>query len=92
MFLTSLSAPTVLADSCDSRCLANSIIAKKLISAPNCSVTVNITSMQYETLSFVSRVFYSILSVFVSCLEKQIANVKCDCLLFKLHLKMFVVR
>ncbi|XP_016355349.1 5-hydroxytryptamine receptor 3A-like [Sinocyclocheilus anshuiensis] len=45
----------VLADSCDSRCLANYIIAKKLISAPhgnNCSVTVKITSVQYETLSF----------------------------------------
>ncbi|XP_059370935.1 5-hydroxytryptamine receptor 3A-like isoform X2 [Carassius carassius] len=50
-----LSNLIVLADSCDSRCLANSIIAKKLISAPhsdNCSVDVNITSMQYETMTF----------------------------------------
>ncbi len=61
MFLTCLSGSTVLVDSCDSRCLANSIIAKKLISAPHgehCSVTVTITSVQYETLSFVSRVFF----------------------------------
>ncbi len=81
MFPTCLSGPTVLADSCDSRCLANSIIAKKLISAPHCSVTVKITSVQYETLTFVSSFFFlnSILSVFVSCLENVIDNMKCDC-------------
>ncbi|KAK9977337.1 hypothetical protein ABG768_019157 [Culter alburnus] len=45
----------VLTDSCNSRCLANIIIAKKMKSAPqanNCTVNVIITSMQYETLSF----------------------------------------
>ncbi|XP_051987695.1 5-hydroxytryptamine receptor 3A-like [Xyrauchen texanus] len=41
--------------SCNSRCLANSIIAKKLKNAPqgdNCDVSVTITSIQYEMLSF----------------------------------------
>ncbi|XP_048046303.1 zinc-activated ligand-gated ion channel-like isoform X2 [Megalobrama amblycephala] len=49
------SCPIVLTDSCNNRCLANIIIAKKMKSAPqanNCTVNVNITSMQYETLSF----------------------------------------
>ncbi|XP_056106494.1 uncharacterized protein LOC130084978 [Rhinichthys klamathensis goyatoka] len=45
----------VLTDSCNNRCLANIIIAKKLKSAPqgnDCSVNVTITSMKYETMSF----------------------------------------
>ncbi|XP_056310249.1 5-hydroxytryptamine receptor 3A-like isoform X2 [Danio aesculapii] len=49
------SVSVALAASCDSRCLANLIIAKKMKSAPqgsSSSVTVNITSMKYETLSF----------------------------------------
>ncbi|XP_051745594.1 5-hydroxytryptamine receptor 3A-like isoform X1 [Ctenopharyngodon idella] len=49
------SCPIVLTDSCNSRCLANILIAKKMKSAPqanNCTVNVTITSMQYETLSF----------------------------------------
>nr|XP_021326572.1 zinc-activated ligand-gated ion channel-like isoform X1 [Danio rerio] len=49
------SVSIALAASCDSRCLANLIIAKKMKSAPqgsSSSVTVNVTSMNYETLSF----------------------------------------
>ncbi|XP_016371014.1 5-hydroxytryptamine receptor 3A-like [Sinocyclocheilus rhinocerous] len=40
---------------CDRRCLANARVAKELFSAPqndNCTIIVNITSIQYETLSF----------------------------------------
>ncbi|XP_016112952.1 5-hydroxytryptamine receptor 3A-like [Sinocyclocheilus grahami] len=40
---------------CDRRCLANSLVQKELFSAPqsdNCTIIVNITSIQYETLSF----------------------------------------
>ncbi|XP_016310448.1 5-hydroxytryptamine receptor 3A-like [Sinocyclocheilus anshuiensis] len=40
---------------CDRRCLANSRVQKELFSAPqsdNCTIIVNITSIQYETLSF----------------------------------------
>ncbi|XP_056609478.1 5-hydroxytryptamine receptor 3A-like isoform X2 [Triplophysa dalaica] len=40
---------------CDRRCLANILVKKELLSAPqgdNCTIRVNITSIQYETLSF----------------------------------------
>ncbi|XP_059396172.1 5-hydroxytryptamine receptor 3A-like [Carassius carassius] len=40
---------------CDRRCLANARVEKELFSAPqddNCTMVVNITSIQYETLSF----------------------------------------
>ncbi|XP_051570768.1 zinc-activated ligand-gated ion channel-like [Myxocyprinus asiaticus] len=40
---------------CNSRCLANTITAKKMKSAPqgdNCTVSVKVTSIQYEMLSF----------------------------------------
>ncbi|XP_055039579.2 5-hydroxytryptamine receptor 3A [Misgurnus anguillicaudatus] len=40
---------------CDQRCLANILVKKELLSAPqgdNCTIIVNITSIQYETLSF----------------------------------------
>ncbi|XP_073689273.1 5-hydroxytryptamine receptor 3A-like [Garra rufa] len=40
---------------CDRRCLANARVQKELFSAPqndNCTIAVNITSLQYETLSF----------------------------------------
>ncbi|KAK2915809.1 hypothetical protein Q8A67_000183 [Cirrhinus molitorella] len=40
---------------CDRRCLANARVQKELFSAPqndNCTIVVNITSIQYETLSF----------------------------------------
>ncbi|KAF4115438.1 5-hydroxytryptamine receptor 3A-like [Onychostoma macrolepis] len=40
---------------CDRRCLANARVQKELFSAPqsdNCTIIVNITSIQYETLSF----------------------------------------
>ncbi|XP_050961508.1 5-hydroxytryptamine receptor 3A [Labeo rohita] len=40
---------------CDRRCLANARVQKELFSAPqndNCTIVVNVTSIQYETLSF----------------------------------------
>ncbi|KAA0705219.1 5-hydroxytryptamine receptor 3A [Triplophysa tibetana] len=40
---------------CDRRCLANILVKKELLSAPqgdNCTIRVNITSIQYETLFF----------------------------------------
>ncbi|XP_055047506.2 5-hydroxytryptamine receptor 3A isoform X1 [Misgurnus anguillicaudatus] len=40
---------------CDRRCLANILVDKELLSAPqgdNCTITVNITAIQYQTLSF----------------------------------------
>ncbi|XP_052407881.1 5-hydroxytryptamine receptor 3A [Carassius gibelio] len=40
---------------CDRRCLANARVKQELFSAPqddNCTMVVNITSIQYETLSF----------------------------------------
>ncbi|XP_067285328.1 5-hydroxytryptamine receptor 3A-like [Pseudorasbora parva] len=58
---SSFAGPTVSAASnssetaCDRRCLANARVAKELFSAPqsdNCTIVVNITSIQYETLSF----------------------------------------
>lgn len=42
------------------RCLANDFITEDLYSAPqpaDCFLNVNLTSIQYETLSFVSTVF-----------------------------------
>ncbi|XP_043088746.1 5-hydroxytryptamine receptor 3A-like isoform X2 [Puntigrus tetrazona] len=44
---------------CDRRCLANARVEKELVSAPqndNCTMTVKITSMQYEMLSFDTKV------------------------------------
>ncbi|XP_051987697.1 5-hydroxytryptamine receptor 3A-like [Xyrauchen texanus] len=44
---------------CDQRCLAQAVIQKGLLSAPqgdNCTIVVNITSIQYETLSFDTKV------------------------------------
>ncbi|KAK9977335.1 hypothetical protein ABG768_019155 [Culter alburnus] len=44
---------------CDRRCLANARVSKELFSAPqndNCTILVNITSIQYETLSFDTKV------------------------------------
>ncbi|XP_051570383.1 5-hydroxytryptamine receptor 3A-like [Myxocyprinus asiaticus] len=44
---------------CDQRCLAQALIEKELLSAPqgdNCTIVVNITSIQYETLSFDTKV------------------------------------
>ncbi|KAK7174117.1 hypothetical protein R3I93_001331 [Phoxinus phoxinus] len=55
LLLLIFSCLIALTDSCNSRCLANIIIAKKLKSAPqdkDCIVKVNITSMKYETMSF----------------------------------------
>lgn len=43
------------------RCLANDFIEKQLYSAPqppDCFINVNLTTIQYETLSFVSIFFY----------------------------------
>ncbi|KAK7174118.1 hypothetical protein R3I93_001332 [Phoxinus phoxinus] len=40
---------------CDRRCLANALVEKELFSAPqsnNCTIVVNITSIQYQMLSF----------------------------------------
>ncbi|KAK7168419.1 hypothetical protein R3I94_002478 [Phoxinus phoxinus] len=40
---------------CDRRCLANALVGKELFSAPqsdNCTIVVNITSIQYQMLSF----------------------------------------
>ncbi|XP_048046360.1 5-hydroxytryptamine receptor 3A isoform X2 [Megalobrama amblycephala] len=44
---------------CDRRCLANARVSKELFSPPqndNCTILVNITSIQYETLSFDTKV------------------------------------
>ncbi|XP_056308799.1 zinc-activated ligand-gated ion channel [Danio aesculapii] len=55
LLLLIFSSPVVLLESCDSRCLAKKLIDKKEMSAPQnaqCSVTVNVTLVQYETLTF----------------------------------------
>ncbi|TRY90321.1 hypothetical protein DNTS_018622, partial [Danionella cerebrum] len=52
---TVFAASNVTEEVCDRRCLANIMVKKELFSAPqddNCSIEVNITSIQYETLSF----------------------------------------
>ncbi|XP_051573403.1 5-hydroxytryptamine receptor 3A-like [Myxocyprinus asiaticus] len=53
--LLELTSGNFTAHDCDRRCLAQLLIDKKLLSPPqneNCTTVVNITSIQYETLSF----------------------------------------
>ncbi|XP_051996004.1 5-hydroxytryptamine receptor 3A-like isoform X2 [Xyrauchen texanus] len=53
--LTKLTSGNSTAHGCDRRCLAQILIDKELLSPPqseNCTTVVNITSIQYETLSF----------------------------------------
>jgi len=58
-------------EACDRRCLANSLVEKELFSPPqddNCTIVVNITSIIYQMLSFVSVMFVVLL---ISFFEKH---------------------
>lgn len=100
--LSPLKASPVSATQCLSRrCLANNFIDKDLYSAPqlsDCTINVKLTTIQYESLAFVS-IFsplclfsFSPLGVFIvvfvhsSCLCKDLQSLH-----FSSHLKVYMV-